>query len=98
MTVFKIMFSVYNIILKIEDGDLACGFVKNEYVLAKNKTEAVKKASKNVRKRISLHPKINIDPGSALELRIDDIVAGVSPWKLRNKESFLFFPMSTRED
>lgn len=91
MPVFRVMLSGRKVVLKTEDGDSVCGFVRNEYVRASSEHEAIELAKKRVMERISTNEAISILADSPIELTVDEVESRVPIWKLIVNESFIFF-------
>lgn len=79
--------------MKTEHGDEPCGFVKNEYVWAGTKEEAVSKAKEKIQERLGQDPGILLPADSPLELTVDEVESGLPVWKLASNESFIFFDL-----
>lgn len=91
MAIFRVMFSGQKVLLKTDEGVDVCGFVRNEYVRAKTREEAVEKAKLKVVERVRNHEGIVQLSDSPLQLIVDDVEDGLPAWKLLANESFIFF-------
>jgi hypothetical protein len=98
MNVFRIMLSGSRVVMKTEQGDEQCGFVKTEYVLAPTREEAVAKAKQKVQERLGKDPGILLPADSPLELAVDEVESGHPVWKLTSNESFIFFDLDADDE
>ncbi|MFC4311447.1 hypothetical protein ACFPN2_20270 [Steroidobacter flavus] len=95
MAIFRVMFSGQKVLLKTHDGVDVCGFVRNEYVRAQTREEAIEKAERKVLERVRNHEGIVELSDSTLQLTVDDVEEGFPPWKLLANESFIFFDIES---
>ncbi len=68
------------------------GFYRNEYVVALSEAQAIAVAKARAIKRLARKAAKFID-GRPLELRVEKVKTGMSPWRLLRSEGFIYFPL-----
>lgn len=91
MKVFRVMLNGREVLMRSEEGDVLCGFIKNEYVLGRSEGEAVDKAKGVLLERLRRNPAIRDWDNSPITFSLEEVERGVAPWKLFSNEGFIFY-------
>ncbi len=91
--IYRITLSGEKILVKLDDGESLCGFVKNEYVWASSKEKAILKAKERIQSALSANPAVRILNDVGITFNVDEVEAGVAPWKLLSGEGFVFYKL-----
>lgn len=91
MPVFRVMLTGQKVVVKTDGTDQVCGFVRNEYVRARTREQAIEKAKQRARERVSQNDAMSTLADSPLELTVDEVEGGISLWKLARNEGFILF-------
>lgn len=88
--IYKITISFDDLTLVIDGKPTPCGFIKNEYIWAKNENIAVEKAKGRIKKKLLSNQAVkNFDPNC--DFYIDEIERTLSFWILLKNEGFIFY-------
>lgn len=91
--IYRVMLNGERIIVNFAEGESICGFVKNEYVWAYSEEKAIAEAEKHVLSQLSANPAIRLFADSGVSFQVDEVEAGVAPWKLLTNEGFIFYKL-----
>jgi hypothetical protein len=85
------MISGTGVLMRTNDEDRPVSFVRNEYVLAKDRNEAFEAAKKKTYSRLSSNKGVILPATGLPELKLEEIEENVPLWKLTSDESFIFY-------
>ena len=93
MRVFHVQVSGTNIRGEFSGEELNCGFVKNEYVIARSAERARDRALARVGRKLRSKTNLNTDDVMRVELSVDRVEPGFSWLSAVREEGFVFHPM-----
>ena len=80
--------------LLLDGGEF--GFYRNEYVVARSDVRAIDAAKAKAMKRLERSATKFVE-GKPFSLKVENIKAGMPPWRLLRNEGFIFFPTDEQE-
>ena len=82
-------------VMQLENENVPCGFVKNEYIWAASEAEAIGKAKQRVLSRLSENPSIHTLNDVPISIDSEEVESGIPLWKLLSNEGFIFYKLET---
>ena len=91
MSVFRVRVNGENLVGVFDGKDIPCGFIKNEYVWARDEPEAREKALALVHQKIDRHPSLRRRVDIEMKIEIEEVESGFTPLRLLKEEGFVFY-------
>jgi hypothetical protein len=93
MAVFLVRISASGFRARFDDREIPCGFIKNEYVLARSPESAVEKAVARVRGRVAESKTIHQKDRQRIDLKVEAVEPGYQLRSLFAREGMIFHPL-----
>lgn len=92
---FHLQLEVHGLTGDFGDGDIACGCIKNYYLISENQLLATESAKRRMIEELGAKPSITLNGKGIQEIIVNKCVTDFRVWKSLSSEGFIFFPEQT---
>jgi hypothetical protein len=94
--VYQVMVRAQGLRGTFDGKEISCGFFKNEFVWARDRSQAIVKAKARVASSLLRQSMIKQDGLAALSLEIEDVADNLPLYSLLRKQGFVFHPLDEK--